>query len=82
MTEGATEAVSESAAAVVDLAKAALPEALTADGFDLDKVVELIDTSALDPLKKTMLISAVTQASENPELLQAALDQVKGALGF
>jgi hypothetical protein len=33
-------------------------------------------------LKKTLLVGALDQAKNNPDLLKAALDQVKSALGL
>ncbi len=55
---------------------------LTTEGFDFDKVKGLIDGSDLDGLKKTLLVGALDQAKNNPDLLKAALDQVKSALGL
>ncbi|OIQ33629.1 MAG: hypothetical protein BM562_00995 [Alphaproteobacteria bacterium MedPE-SWcel] len=55
---------------------------LTPEGFNYDKVIEMIDGSALDPLKKTAVKSAITQARDNPELLKVALEQARSALGF
>ncbi|TNJ42817.1 hypothetical protein FGE21_10830 [Phaeobacter sp. B1627] len=55
---------------------------LTADGFNYDKVIEMIDGSDLDPLKKVAVKSAITQARDNPELLKVALEQARSALGF
>jgi len=86
--EAATEAGAEAAAVAEEAASAATSAMdaaaglLTADGFDFDKVVEMISGSSLDESKKMMLTTAVTQAKDNPELLNAALEQVKSALGM
>jgi len=42
----------------------------------------LIDGSDLDGLKKTLLVGALDQAKNNPDLLKTALDQVKSALFY
>ena len=59
-----------------------MSDLLTTDGFDFDKIKGLIDGSDLDGLKKTLLVGALDQAKNNPDLLKAALDQVKSALGL
>jgi hypothetical protein len=84
VTEAVTETVAEAAteAAVESVADASVADLLTTDGFDLDKVTDLISGSDLDTLKKTALTEGVKAAMNNPELLQAALDQVKSALGM
>jgi len=71
VTSGAAEVAGDAAAGL-----------LTADGFDLDQVVELISGSSLADTQKLMLTTAVKQAKDNPELLTVALDQVKTALGL
>ncbi len=74
-TEEATQAASEAVNAA-DLS------ALTLDGFNLDTVSGLIDEAPLSELQKTTLKTAIDQAQFNPALLDAALDQVRGALGL
>ena len=84
-TDAASDAVSEAAEATENVAATAMEAAaglLTADGFDLDNVVDLISGSSLDETKKLALTTAVTQAKDNPELLNAVLGQVKSALGL
>lgn len=83
VAEGVDTSV-EALTETVDQATAASnPQSLlTTEGFDFDKVVEMIKGSKLDALKKATLISALTQAQDKPELLQPALDQVKSALGL
>lgn len=79
--EATSEAV-EAAESVAATVMAGNPVLFTADGFDLDKVVDLISGSSLDEATKLALATAVTQAKDNPELLNAALGQVKSALGL
>lgn len=95
-TETAAEVASEAATAVTETATEAaaqtdagassalggMSEYLTLDGFDFDKVIEMINGSELDALKKTMLNTALTKAKDNPELLSGVLDQVKAAMGL
>lgn len=55
---------------------------LTPEGFDFDKVKDMIDGSSLDRMKKTLLLGAIDQAKNNRDLLKAALEQARGALGL
>jgi hypothetical protein len=86
VTSSAAEVASEAATDVVDGAATTAMDAaaglLTADGFDLDQVVDLISGSSLADSQKMVLSTAVTQAKDNPALLGVALDQVKSALGL
>ena len=50
--------------------------------FDATKVAGLIDASALDDATKATLKSAVEAAAGNPALVEAAIAQVKTALGM
>ena len=77
-TEAAEETAAEAEASMSDKIAAAL----TPDGFNLDTVSELIAGSDLGEIKKIALTEGLKQAQENPELLQAALDAVKEALGL
>lgn len=54
---------------------------LSAEGFDAGKVSEMVDGSSLDPLKKTMLKTAIEKAGDNPDMIKAVIEQIKGALG-
>ena len=54
---------------------------LSTDGFDADKVMELIAGSDLSEMQKTTITTALTAAKDNPELLQSVLDQLKGMMG-
>jgi len=54
---------------------------LSAEGFDAAKVSEMVDGSSLDPLKKTMLKTAIEKAGDNPDMIKAVIEQIKGALG-
>ena len=55
---------------------------LTPEGFDYDSVIEAIEGSELSPVQKTVLTTTLQKAKDSPELLSAALDQVKAALGL
>ncbi|WP_187430412.1 hypothetical protein ROLI_019820 [Roseobacter fucihabitans] len=68
----------ESLAAVDDVKEA---EALTVAGFDLAKVNEMIENSDLATTQKLVLSNAVKSAQDNPALLEAALTQLRNALG-
>jgi len=59
----------------------AMADVLTPEGFDANKIVEMIDASTMDPVKKATLKTLVEQAASNPEQVQAVIDKVKAALG-
>ncbi len=87
--EGAMEAVSDAVEGVVgdsatdaDAAGGAATDALTKQGFDATKVNEMIDSSSLGDAEKAGLKAAVEAAASNPALLDAAINQVKAALGM
>ncbi|TKZ21673.1 translation initiation factor 3 [Shimia litoralis] len=79
VTDAATDTATEAASAA---AEATMADVLTVDGFDMGKVSEMIDQSSLDAMKKTALKTGLQQAQDNPEMLKAALDGVKSALGM
>ncbi len=84
-TNDAAEATGEAAEETMDSAGDAVsdtPEALTLDGFDLDKAKEAIDNSSLGDMAKTTLKTAIETAQDSPELLQTALEKAREALGF
>ncbi len=82
--EVATDAATDAANAENsgDPALSAQDALLTADGFDADKVGEMVDGSDLDPMKKALLKAAIDQARENPEMVKVVIEQVKTALGM
>lgn len=55
---------------------------LSADGFDAAKITEMVEGSDLGMAKKTMLKAAIAKAGDNPEMIKAVIDQVKGAMGL
>ena len=57
-------------------------ELLTVDGFDLDKVSEMIDGSDLGAFQKTALTSGLKAAQDNPDLLKTTLEKIREALGL
>ena len=57
-------------------------ELLTVDGFDADRVIELVEGADIPDLQKTTLTTAINSARDNPELLQPVLDRVKQVMGI
>lgn len=55
---------------------------LTAEGFDAEKIIALIDEADILPARKALLRTAVKRAAQNPQLMQSALKRVKLALGY
>ena len=74
MAQAEADKAAEAAGGLADL--------LTPEGFNLDKVGEMIDGSELGTLKKTALKTALDGAKDNPELLNGVLEQIKTALGM
>ena len=70
------------AAKLEEEAAGGLADLLTPEGFNLDKVGEIIDGSELGALKKIALKTALDSAKDNPELLNSVLEQIKGTLGM
>ena len=80
---GATAAAEVVAAAAAEEAAAetGMADLLTADGFDADKVIEMISNSDLSAVQQTVLSGAVNAIKDNPALLEATLTRLKEALG-
>ena len=57
-------------------------ELLSPEGFDADKVMELIEGADLSAVQKTALGAALEGAKDNPALLDATLTRIKEALGL
>jgi hypothetical protein len=76
--EAATDAVTD---AVTDTAPEA-PAPLTVKNFDLDAAAQMIDSSDVNAMQKTLLKATLQKTQDNPELLKAALEQVRAALGM
>jgi F0F1-type ATP synthase membrane subunit b/b' len=74
----ATEAIEEAGGDVMALAS----ELLTVDGFDANKVMELLDGADISALEKATLSNALNAAKDNPALLQPVLDQLSSVLGL
>ena len=55
---------------------------LTVDGFDADKVAEMIEGSDLSIVQKTALAAATNAVKDNPALLEATLTRLREALGL
>jgi len=70
------------AAAAAEEAAGGLADLLTPEGFNLDKVGEMIDGSELGALKRIALKTALDGAKDNPELFNVGPEQIKGTLGM
>lgn len=68
------------AAAEEAAAETGMADLLTADGFDADKVIEMISNSDLSAVQQTVLSGAVNAIKDNPALLEATLTRLKEAL--
>lgn len=75
---GVTETVTET----VEQVATDLEQLLTVDGFDFDQVKEVIEGSDLSNTQKMLLTQAVQAAQDSPELLDAALQQLREALNL
>jgi Tfp pilus assembly protein PilE len=58
-----------------------LDAAMTTEGFDAARVLAAIEASNLDEMRKTTLRTLVEGARNNPALIEAAMTQVRAALG-
>jgi hypothetical protein len=54
----------------------------TVDGFDLEKVQTMIDTSDLPATQKALLKQGLVTAGENPDALRAILARIREALAL
>lgn len=79
--EGA-EMDANAAAADAGTSVSGLSDLLTVDGFDFDKVTDLIQDSSLGALQKTTLEAALGAARDNPEALAEVLAKLREALGL
>lgn len=79
---GTAEAVTDTAAATAEAASGGMADLLSVDGFDLDKVSEMIDGSEIGAFQKIALKTALEKAKDNPEVLQTVLDNIKEAAGL
>ena len=77
--EAAADAV---AAATTEAASGGMADLLSVDGFNLDKVSEMIDGSEIGAFQKTVLKTALEKAKDNPSVLQTVLDKIKEAAGL
>lgn len=73
-------------ASAKDVAQSAMSDtaasALTVENFDPEVVNQLIDQAPIEAAQKDTLKQGVQAAADNPEMLQAALDKVKVAIGM
>ena len=77
----AAEEAAATAAAEEAAAETGMADLLTADGFDADKVIEMISNSDLSAVQQTVLSGAVNAIKDDPALLEATLTRLKEALG-
>ncbi|HRK43133.1 MAG TPA: hypothetical protein PLH11_08840, partial [Gemmobacter sp.] len=77
----ATEAATNATEAAAD-AVATTVDAFNPANFDAAKLNGMIDAAPLDDATKSTLKAAVDGAAKNPALVDAALKQVKSALGM
>ncbi len=59
-----------------------LANLLTPEGFDVDKVIELITSSDLSEAQKTGLIAATNAVKDNPAMQATVLPRLREALGL
>lgn len=57
-------------------------ELLTVEGFDIDKVMTLLDGADISALEKTTLGNALNAAQDNPALLEPVLQNIQAVLGL
>ena len=72
----AISAVTGATAAAEVAAETGMADLLTADGFDADKVIEMISNSDLSAVQQTVLSGAVNAIKDNPALLEATLTRL------
>ncbi|MGR3619408.1 MAG: translation initiation factor 3 [Roseovarius sp.] len=58
------------------------PDALTAEGFDMERALSLIEGADLGAMQKSQLIEGIKAAQDNPDLLRGALEAAREALGY
>ncbi|WP_165375299.1 translation initiation factor 3 [Roseovarius nitratireducens] len=58
------------------------PDALTAEGFDLERALSLIEGADLGAMQENLLIEGIKAAQDNPDLLRSALEAAREALGY
>ena len=75
----ADETATDAVAGTAEAASGGMADLLSVDGFDLDKVSEMIDGSEIGAFQKIALKTALEKAKDNPEVLQTVLDKIKEA---
>ena len=58
------------------------PDALTAEGFDMERALNLIKGADLGAMQENLLIEGIKAAKDNPDLLRGALETAREALGY
>lgn len=54
----------------------------TAEGFDLERMLALIESADIGDRQKSALRTTITSSAINPEFLQQSLDNAKDTLGY
>jgi hypothetical protein len=80
--EAAEQAVTESLPAPEAQAAEQAPEALTVEGFDMEAARGLIEGAGLGAMQENLLVQGLKAAQDNPEMLKAALESAREALGY
>ena len=78
----ADETATDAVAGTAEAASGGMADLLSVDGFDLDKVSEMINDSEIGAFQKIALKTALEKAKDNPEVLQTVLDKIKEAAGL
>ena len=80
-TDSTAETSDEAMSETADESAGETGEALTVDGFDFDRVVEMIDGSeSIGSGEKMLLKTGLESARDNPEMLEDILNEIKQAL--
>ena len=58
------------------------PEALTVEGFDMDRARSLIEGADMARCREYTLIEGLKAAQGNPDLFKGALEAARDALGY
>ena len=79
--DAATETATEEASTGIADLMAMSGELLSLEGFDADKVTQLIEGSGMSDAQKATLTRAVDVAKDNPALLQPVLERIQSLIG-
>ncbi|MEP1521651.1 MAG: translation initiation factor 3, partial [Ascidiaceihabitans sp.] len=80
--DATTEAVDATTEAATEATSGGIADLLTTEGFDYDKVVEMVEGSEMGAFQKTALKTSLEKARDNPEVLETVLGKIKEAMGL